>query len=118
MVQSLYLLKKMSDNQSRSMFESTAHLSWKRPRWNCQTCCWKNLALRSPEKPLTSKGATAEKLGKWPVTESAEMATEEGDEVKEDEEVEANVVEGADSPLEVDEAVLCGSLLKCGKGGM
>ena len=49
---------------------------------------------------------------------SAEMVTEEGDEVKEDEEVEANVVEGADSPLDVDEAVLCGSLLKCGKFGM
>ena len=30
---------------------------------------------------------------------SAEMVTEEGNEVKEDEEVEADVVEGADSPL-------------------
>ena len=49
---------------------------------------------------------------------SAEMATEEGDEVKEDKEVEANVVEGADSPLDVDEAVPCGSLLKHGKFGM
>ena len=49
---------------------------------------------------------------------SVEMATEEGDEVKEYEEVEANVVEGADSPLDVDEAVLCGSLLKRGKFGM
>ena len=49
---------------------------------------------------------------------SAEMATEEGDEVNEDEEVEANVVEGADSPLDVDEAVPCGSLLKHGKFGM
>ena len=49
---------------------------------------------------------------------SAEMATEEGDEVKEDEEVEANVVEGADSPLDIDEAVPCGSLLKRGKFGM
>ena len=49
---------------------------------------------------------------------SAEMATEEGDKVKEDEEVEANVVEGADSPLDIDEAVLCGSLLKRGKFGM
>ena len=49
---------------------------------------------------------------------SAEMATEEGDEVKEDEEVEANVVEGADSPLDIDEAVPRGSLLKRGKFGM
>ena len=49
---------------------------------------------------------------------SAEMATEEGDEVKEDEEVEANVVEGADSSLDIDEAVPCGSLLKRGKFGM
>ena len=49
---------------------------------------------------------------------SAEMATEEGDEVKEDEEVEANVVEGADSPLDIDEALPCGSLLKLGKFGM
>ena len=72
--------------------------------------------LRSPEKPLTSKGATAEKLGKWPVTESLlRWRPEEGDEVKEDKEVEANVVEGADSPLDVDKAVPCGSLLKCGK---
>ena len=46
------------------------------------------------------------------------MATKEGDEVKEDEEVEANVVEGADSPLDIEEAVLCGSLLKRGKFGM
>ena len=46
------------------------------------------------------------------------MATEEGDEVKVDEEVEANVVEGADSPLDLDQVVLCGSLLKCGKFGM
>ena len=46
------------------------------------------------------------------------MATKEGDEVKEDKEVEANVVEGADSPLDVDKAVPCGSLLKRGKFGM
>ena len=46
------------------------------------------------------------------------MATKEGDEVKEDEEVKANVVEGADSPLDIEEAVLCGSLLKRGKLGM
>ena len=42
---------------------------------------------------------------------SAEMATEEGDdntEVKEDDDVETDVVEGADSPL-VDEARPCGS---------
>ena len=42
---------------------------------------------------------------------SAEMATEEGDdnaEVKEDDDVETDVVEGADSPL-VDEAGPCGS---------
>ena len=39
---------------------------------------------------------------------SAEMETEEGDEVKEDEEVEFDVVEGADSPL-VDDVVPCGS---------
>ena len=39
---------------------------------------------------------------------STEMATQEGDEEKEDEEVEADVVEGADSPL-VDGAGLCGS---------
>ena len=48
----------------------------------------------------------------------AEMATEEDNEVKEDEEVEANVVEGADSPLDIDEAVPCGSLLKGRKFGM
>ena len=48
---------------------------------------------------------------------SAEMAAEEDDEVKEDEEVKANVVEGADSPLDIDEAVPCGSLLKHGKFG-
>ena len=39
---------------------------------------------------------------------SAEMETEEGDEVKEDEEVEFDIVEGADSPL-VDDVVPCGS---------
>ena len=42
---------------------------------------------------------------------SAEMATEEGDdntEVKEDDDVETDVVEGADSPL-VDEVGPCGS---------
>ena len=39
---------------------------------------------------------------------SAEMETEEGDEVKEDEEVEFDEVEGADSPL-VDDVGLCGS---------
>ena len=42
---------------------------------------------------------------------SAEMATEEGDdntEVKEDDDVETDVIEGADSPL-VDEAGPCGS---------
>ena len=39
---------------------------------------------------------------------SAEMATEEGDEVKVDEEVEDDVVNGADSPL-VDGAGPCGS---------
>ena len=32
--QSRYLLKKTSDNQSRSRYESTAQLSRKRPRWN------------------------------------------------------------------------------------
>ena len=36
------------------------------------------------------------------------METEEGDEVKEDEEVEFDIVEGADSPL-VDDVVPCGS---------
>ena len=49
---------------------------------------------------------------------SAEMVTEEGDEVKEDEEVEANVVEAAEFTQDVDKAVLCGSLLKRGKFGM
>ena len=39
---------------------------------------------------------------------TAEMETEEGDEVKEDEEVEFHVVEGADSPL-IDDAGPCGS---------
>ena len=42
---------------------------------------------------------------------SAEMATEEGDdntEVKEDDDMETDVVEGADSPL-VDEVGPCGS---------
>ena len=92
LAQSRYLLKKTNDNQWR--YELTAHLSQKRPCWNCQTYCWKNFALRSPKKPPTSEGATAEKLGKWPVTGSAEMETEEGDKVKEDEEVEFDVVEG------------------------
>ena len=32
--QSRYLLKKTSDSQSRSRYESTAQLSRKRPRWN------------------------------------------------------------------------------------
>ena len=36
------------------------------------------------------------------------MVTEKDDEVKEDEEVEADAVKGADSPL-IDEARLCGS---------
>ena len=98
----------MSDNQSRSMYESMAHLSRKRPRWNFQTYCLKNLALRFLEKPPTSEAATAEKRVKWSVTVSAEMVTEKDDEVKEDEEVEADVVKGADSPI-IDEARLCGS---------
>ena len=54
-----YLLKKTSKNQSRSMYESTTHLSRKKPRWNCQMYCWKTLALRSPEKPPKSEGASA-----------------------------------------------------------
>ena len=43
--------------------------------------------LRSPEELPTSEGVTTEKLGKWPVTVSTRMATEEGKynaEVKED----------------------------------
>lgn len=60
------------------------------------------MALRSPEELPTSEGVTAEKLGKWPVTVSTGMATEEGKynaEVKEDRDVETDVVEGAVSPL-------------------
>ena len=115
-IQSRYLLKKMSDNQLRWMFESTAHLSRKKPRWNCQTCCWKNWRSVLPKSRQHLRERLLKSLGNDRV--SAEMATEEGDEVKEDEEVEANVVEGADSPLDVDEAVPCGSLLKRGKFGM
>ena len=57
------------------------------------------MALRSPERPSTSEVATVEKPGRWPESVSAEIETKEGDEVKEDEEVEFDVVEGADSSL-------------------
>ena len=69
MFQSRYLLK-MTRQQP---VEVDVGVSRKRPRWNCQTYCWKNLTLCSPKKPPTSEGATGEKLGKWPVTVSTEM---------------------------------------------
>ena len=57
------------------------------------------MTLRSPEGPSTSEEETAEKPGRWPQTVSAEIATEEGNKVKDDEEVEFDVVERADSSL-------------------
>ena len=60
-------------NDEQQPVEVDVGVSRKRPRWNCQTYCWKNLTLCSPKKPPTSEGATAEKLGKWPVTVSTEM---------------------------------------------
>ena len=57
------------------------------------------MALRSPGRPPTSEDVTVEEPGRWPETVSAEIVTEEGDEVKDDEEVEVDVVERAESSL-------------------